>query len=133
MDTGRMDTQTFRVPFMGSDIEFAPLTDAQLSLLARLDEASSIVGRDLHRLFRVLESRMGEDDWRRIDDGMADGTIDLSAMVKLVADVTEESVKLLEEEKLRKSIKVAPVSTADDDPEIRAAEAALAKLREAKK
>lgn len=89
-----MDT-TFKTRFQGRTIECKTLTNGQMIVAQMLNTSTSAEGaqKGLHRLFRIVESRVGPDEWEAIDDGMAMGTIDLPDIMALVRKMLEATAK----------------------------------------
>lgn len=89
-----MDT-TFKTQFAGRTIEYRPLLPGQLLAVQMLKKpgVEGVPVRALHRLFRVLESSVGADEWATIEDDMAAGTVDLPAIMQLAVKIVERSAK----------------------------------------
>lgn len=101
-----MDTEkTFRTRFDGRIIEFKAFTQGQLIALQSMNALADVdpedadavlaaakgMSKSLHRMFRMLESRLVPQEWARVDEAMVLGSIDLPEIMNLVAKMAEKS------------------------------------------
>ena len=117
------DTRTITVNFQGREITVKPFTDGQFAIAMTLGHVSGAEG--LHRVFAMLGSSVGQEEWEGIVAGMTTGELQLS-------DVTVGLLKAIAEG--TQAIRDAESQPEPDDldAELRKAEEFLAKHRAAK-
>jgi hypothetical protein len=114
-----MDENLINIEFNGRTVSCKVLMPSQFTALEMVRNTKDNARRS-HILFRVLESRVSEDEWENIELDMALG-IPMTAFLDLAKNLIDESVKALE---------AAPENDMNADAaEIAKAEALLAKHR----
>jgi len=114
-----MDENLIELPFNGRTIECKPLIASQFTAL-EMARSSKDTSHRAHIMFRVLESRVGPDQWADMELDMAMG-VEMPEFLTLIEQLLNRSRALIE-------------GTTEDDPKVDAAaiaeaEARLAKLR----
>lgn len=127
------DTRTLTLKFNGREVTAAPLVSGQIGVfqLTTGRETEDQQKRAAHRMMRVLESSLGEDQWEDIKDDMADGSVTMSDFYALTTELIELSAKALNAPKVPDVVQARmDLSVVDSDPEIQAAQATLHALME---
>jgi len=114
-----MDENTIKIEFNGRTIACKPLMESQFTALQMLKHTKD-EGRVAHLLFRVLESRVGPDQWEEIEIDMATG-IEIKMFMDLIETLIKKTAEKLQSEN--------DLTDGDDAEEIRKAEALLARHR----
>lgn len=117
-----MDENLIELPFNGRTIECKPLITSQFTAL-EMARSSKDTSHRAHIMFRVLESRVGPEQWADLELDMAMG-VEMPEFLTLIEQLLNRSRALIE-------------GTTEDDPKVDAvvqaaiaeAEARLAKLR----
>lgn len=119
------DTRTLTLKFNGREVTATPLTTGQMGVfqMSTGRESEAQQRRGAHRMMRVIESSLGEDQWEDVKDDMADGSVTFEDFHALMVQLIEASAKALT------SPKVLDVPAPVTD-EIKAAEDHLRTLME---
>ena len=122
------DNRVITLSFNGRKVTAEPLTASQLTALMMSGTAAGSEAKTLTRFMRVIESRVGPDEWERMDEDMIMGTVEMTDFTSFLRELTDATVKLS-----RPRNEAAEPDQATDEPgvddEIEKAEAFLANLR----
>lgn len=122
-----MDETRIPLKFNGRAVLAAPLKESQMFVLATI-KTDRFNTADMHRLFRIIESVLGPDQWSEVEDEMLSGTVDIREFVAFLPDLiqgTRDHSALTSQEE-----EPSPtVANTDIDAQLLAAEAAVAALK----
>lgn len=121
------DNRVITLSFNGRDVLAAPLTGSQMTALM-MSKAAGNEAKTLTRFMRVIETRVGPDEWELMDEDMVMGTVEMTDFTDFLRNLADATVKLT-----RSQNETAEISPPTEDPvvddEIEKAEAFLANLR----
>lgn len=108
-----MADKSVELKFRDRVITAKPLMESQITLLSVLNTGSATsTARSAHVIFRVLENRVGPQEWARIEEDMISGA-PMADFTELLHNLIEATAKLRSEP--------APVSGDDIEAKIREA------------